>query len=112
MDKYLCCGRDRTTDSRFCEACIEVAVDELVEQATRDAQAHELAVAALRPWGRVRYWFGCWLASIAIAYWGAERCRWWHGGERLRDRAWLFVFPALGASKRVYTLAERFGRPV
>jgi hypothetical protein len=82
MDKYLCCGRERTTDARFCEACIEVAVDELVEQATREARASELA-AALGPWGRFRLWFGSWLSSISIAYWGAEQCRWWHGGREL-----------------------------
>jgi hypothetical protein len=107
-----CCTCGRATDARCCEACLPVVVDAIVEQATRDARVHDLAVAALGPWGRVRYWFGSWLASTSIAYWGAERYRWWQSGQRLRERAWLLIFPALAASERVYTLAERFGRPV
>ena len=70
MDKYLCCGSDRVTDAAFCQVCIEVELDKLVEWATRESQRHELAVAALGPWGRVRYWFGCWMSSSAIAYYG------------------------------------------
>src|SRR5947209_2183788 len=107
MDKCLCCGRDK--GARSCEAC-GVALGGLAGEASR-SQAHDHAVAALAPWGRVRYWFGSWLASTSVAYYG-DGYRWWHGGRRLRERAWLLLVPALGASERLFALAAEFGRPV
>jgi hypothetical protein len=112
MDKYSCCGSDRVTDAQFCNACIKVAVDELIEQAEREALAHFLAVAALGPWGFVRYRFGSRMAASAMYFYGSERWRWWHGGQPLAHRGWMLLFQALGASERVSKLAERFGSPV
>jgi hypothetical protein len=107
MDKCLCCGRDN--DVRSCEAC-GVALGGLDGEASR-SRARDRAVAALGPWGRARYWFGAWLGSASVAYYG-DGHRWWHGGHTLLQRAWLLLVPALGASERLFALAAEFGRPV
>jgi hypothetical protein len=97
-------GRSETADA-------PAAPGVLPEWACRELQAYDLAVAALGPWGRVRYWFGSWLGSTSIAYYG-DGYRWWHGGQRLRQRAWLLLVPALGASERVFAVAAKVGRPM
>jgi hypothetical protein len=73
-----------------------------------DALLRDLAVAALGPWGRLRYRFGCRFASSQLAYYGDE-LRWWHRRLTPPQRAWLVLAPALGGSERVYWLAVRFG---
>jgi hypothetical protein len=116
MDRYLCCGSDRTTDADplFCNACDGLVFDKLIERLAREKQAHDRALATLGPWGRVlygfRYRFGSRMRSSQISY-SVDRRRWWHGGQTLAERAWLSLVPAVCASKRVWTLAERFGHP-
>jgi hypothetical protein len=113
MGTCVICEDQQPGNARLCgaDACIEAFLALLAKDVAREVRAHKRAVAALGPWGRIRYWFWRWMASSESAYYG-DGVRWWHGGLTLTRRAWVLLTPALGASEHVHTLAEKFGRPL
>jgi hypothetical protein len=98
MDKCKRCG-ERVEAGCYCDTCIEAM-----------GRAHDPAVAALGPWGRLCHWFGYNLVCFQSLYYD-HAYRWWDPGRGLTpaDRVWLALAPAIPPPARLDRSLDRLG---
>jgi hypothetical protein len=98
MDRCKRC-EGRVAACWYCDACIEAM-----------GRAHDPAVAAVGPWGRLCHWFGYNLACFQSLHddWAY---RWWDRRRGLTpaDRAWLALAPAVRIPARLDQSLNQLG---